>query len=196
MNKVIDKIIATPYISGETPHIERLYEDSFKLLPTMRDQSVDMILTDPPYDMKFMDIINMHKEFVRICRGAIIVFMPPHNQWVYPADQYLFWIKPISTKNTSKSYSRFVEMIHVYNVTTWNCDRHWSQYTNVFMDLVDDASLHPHRKPPSLIERLIRNHTNEGDWILDPFAGSMVVADVAERLNRNCVAIEIEEKST
>jgi DNA modification methylase len=172
--------------------MDKIIGDSFKILPTLADQSVDMILTDPPYDLESKQILWLHQEFTSLSKGAIVVFMPPENQWIHPADQYLFWIKPISTKNTSKSYSRFVEMIFVYNVTTWNCKRHWSQYTNVFTDLVDDTKLHPYRKPPSLIERLIRNHTNEGDTILDPFAGSFVVSDVAERLNRNCISIEIE----
>lgn len=76
----------------------------------------------------------------------------------------------------------------------WNCNRHWSQYTNVFMDLVDDAKKHPYRKPPSLIERLILNHTNEGDTILDPFAGSGVVKEVCMKLGRNSISIEIEGK--
>lgn len=172
--------------------MDKIIGDSFKLLPKLEDQSFDMILTDPPYDLTTHKIHWLHSEFRRICKGAIVVFMPPENQWIHPADQYLFWVKPISTKNTSKSYSRFVEMIFVYNVTTWNCNRHWSQYTNVFTDLVDDAKLHPYRKPPSLIERLIRNHTNEGDIILDPFAGSFVVSNTAERLNRKCISIEIE----
>jgi DNA modification methylase len=172
---------------------DRIFGDSFDLLETLPDKFVDVVLTDPPYDLKVPQMVWLHKQFDRICKGAIIIFMPPENQWVIPADQYLFWIKPISTKNTIKSYSRFVEMIFVYNVTTWNCKRHWSQYTNVFTDLVDDATIHPYRKPPSLIERLIRNHTNEGDIILDPFAGSFVVDDVATRLNRGCLSIEKEK---
>ena len=167
--------------------------DSFEILPTLEDQSVDMILTDPPYDLTTHRIHWLHSEFRRICRGTIVVFMPPENQWVFPANQYLFWIKPISTKNTSKSYSRFVEMLFVYNngVTTWNSKRHWSQYTNVFTDLVDDIRLHPYRKPPSLIERLIINHTYIGDTVLDPFCGSDVVGDVCERLKRNSISIDI-----
>jgi DNA modification methylase len=174
--------------------ITRIIGDSFKILPTLFDKSVDLILVDPPYDLNEQDKLFLHEEFKRISKGAIIVFMPPENQWILPADQYLFWTKPMSTKNTSKSYSRFVEMIFVYNVTTWNCKRHWSQYTNVFTDLVDDTKLHTYRKPPSLIERLLLNHTNKGDLILDPFAGSFVVADVSERLNRNCIAIEINKQ--
>lgn len=171
--------------------------NSFEILPNLVDQSVDMILTDPPYDMSIYDMVKTHSQFLRICKGAIIVFMPPENQWILPAHQYLFWIKPISTKNTSKSYSRFVEMMFVYyNTTTptWNSDRHWSQYTNVFTDLVDDTKLHPYRKPPSLIERLILNHTNPDDTVLDPFAGSGVVREVCKKLKRGYFCIDIEDK--
>ena len=139
--------------------------DSFTILPSSAKKSVQMILTDPPYDLDLEQKERLHYFFRQICFGTVIVFMPPEKPWILPADQYLFWVKPISTKNTSKSYSRFVEKRFVYHMEKpkWNCDRHWSQYTNVFMDLVDDSSLHPYRKPPSLIERLIRNHTDVGN---------------------------------
>jgi len=167
---------------------KRMNIDAMDLLKGLDDKSIDVILTDPPYDFSrgYKDDV-LHKEFTRVCKGIIIVFAPPENQWVLPADQYGFWIKPISTKNTVKSYSRFVEMIFFYGRNKWNCDRHWSQYTNVFTDLVDDTAVHPFRKPPSLIERLILNHSDEGDLILDPFAGSFVVADICEKLHRNYI---------
>ena len=165
--------------------------DSFEILPTLEFKSVDLILTDPPYDFNQQQKKFLQEQFLRVCKGTIIVFSPPENQWLLPADQYLFWIKPISTKNTSKSYSRFVEQIFVYGRGVWNADRHWSQYTNVFTDLVDNSSLHPYRKPPSLIERLLRNHSNEGDLVLDPFAGSGTVEEVCSRLNRRNTSIQI-----
>jgi DNA modification methylase len=164
--------------------------DSFQLLKELPPKCVPAIITDPPYDLRPEEKRALHEEFIRLCRGVIIVFSPPENQWILPADQYLFWEKPISTKNTSKRYSRFVEMIFVYGDNVWNCGRHWSQYTNVFKDLVDDAGNHPFRKPPSLIERLILNHTNRGDVILDPFAGSGVVSHVALSLGRHHISIE------
>jgi DNA modification methylase len=165
-------------------------ENSFEYLFTLETQSFDLVLTDVPYDLSEDQKQFLHKEFLRIAKGAI-VFSPPENQWILPADQYLFWIKPISTKNTSKHYSRFVEMIFCYGILKWFPKRHWSQYTNVFTDLVDDAKLHPYRKPPSLIERLIKNHTEVGDKILDPFAGSGTVHQVCERLSRNSLSIEL-----
>ena len=175
---------------------EKINGDAFTLLTLMDDNQFDAIITDPPYDFKQEQKEYIHKQMKRVCKDTMVIFSPPENPWIHPADQYLFWQKPISTKNTSKRYSRFVEMMFVYQLNdnpTWNCKRHWSQYTNVFMDLVDDSKVHPFRKPPSLIERLILNHTNEGDIILDPFAGSFVIAEVAERLGRDCVSIEIDE---
>jgi len=172
----------------------RVNGNSFEILSKMDDKSFDMILTDVPYNLDNWQKRTLHNEFIRICKGVIIVFSPPENQWILPADQYLFWIKPISTKNTSKNYSRFVEMIFLYGKNVWNSDRHWSQYTNVFWDLVDDAGLHSFRKPPSMIERLILNHTNEGQSILDPFAGSFVVANVAKKLGRDCMSIELDKE--
>jgi len=171
-----------------------LNKDSFEYLPKVHDNSVDLILTDPPYDFDDDQKWFIHQNLMRISRGAVIVFSPPENQWILPADQYLFWTKPISTKNTSKRYSRFVEMIFVYGYGTWNTERHWSQYTNIFKDLVDTVEFHSFRKPPSLIERLILNHSNENDIIFDPFAGSGIVAEISKRLKRQFVCIEKDKK--
>ncbi len=172
--------------------------DSFEILKEFNDNAFDIVLTDPPYSLDTKEQIWLHQEFERLSRGTIIVFSPPENQWTPPPwvnpPQILFWVKPISTKNTSRRYSRFVEMIFVYsdNPNHWHPGRHWSQYTNVFTDLVDNSKLHPFRKPPSLIERLILNHTKPDQYILDPFAGSGVVEEVAARLGRDCYSIEIE----
>lgn len=165
--------------------------DWFKSVPA---SCVDLIITDPPYDFDESLKTWFHREFLRVSKTWVIVFSPPENQWILPANQYLFWEKPISTKNTSKSYSRFIEMMFVYGYGTWNADRHWSQYTNVFKDLVDNSAYHSFRKPPSLIERLILNHSNPNDLILDPFSGSGVVCSVAKRLGRRFIGIEKDEK--
>ena len=158
------------------------------------DKSVDLIFTDPPYDLNEGAKRFFQKEFLRVCKGAIVVFAPPENQWIQPADQYLFWNKPISTKNTSRRYSRFVEMIFVYNVETWNCHRHWSNYVNTFSDFVDSTDDHPHRKPFSLITRLLLNHSVRGDIVLDPFAGSGVVLEAAKLYGRKYIGVEFNRK--
>jgi len=171
--------------------------DSFVFLPMMPDKSVDLILTDVPYDLQQDQKQFLHDQFRRLAKRCVIVFSPPENQWAFPdINEYLFWIKPISTKNTSRKYSRFVEMIFIYHQseTIWNSDRHWSQYTNVFTDLVDDSSKHPFRKPPSLLERLVLNHSLKNDVIFDPFCGSAPLLDVCLRTERTFIGFEMNKE--
>lgn len=52
---------------------------------------------------------------------------------------------------------------------------------------------HPTQKPLVLLERIIKASSNEGDLILDPFAGTFTTCDVARRLNRRSIGIEIDE---
>lgn len=53
---------------------------------------------------------------------------------------------------------------------------------------------HPARFPSALPEYFIRMLTDTGDLIVDPFAGSCVVGEVAERLNRRWVCSELVEE--
>lgn len=52
---------------------------------------------------------------------------------------------------------------------------------------------HPTQKPEKLLAKLILASSNAGDMILDPFAGSGSTAVTAKKLNRNYVAIEMNE---
>jgi DNA modification methylase len=152
------------------------------------ESKVDLIIADPPYDFNH----NTMETYNSVMANPKILFYPPENQWIGKPDQVLFWIKPISTKNTSRRYSRFVEMIGIYGTVNWNTERHWSQYTNIFTDIVDN-SFHPNSKPESLLTRLVKNHTNPFDRILDPFMGSGTTLVVAKRLGRKAIGIEIDE---
>lgn len=49
---------------------------------------------------------------------------------------------------------------------------------------------HPSQKPEALLERVIRASSNEGDLVLDPFAGTFTTCAVAQRLNRKTIGIE------
>jgi len=52
---------------------------------------------------------------------------------------------------------------------------------------------HPARYPALLPEYFIRMLTDTEDFVIDPFAGSCVTGEVAERLGRNWVCIELRE---
>jgi len=59
---------------------------------------------------------------------------------------------------------------------------------------MDEYEEHPSQKPESLLERIIRASSNEGDTVLDPFAGTFTTAAVARRLKRRSISIESQEK--
>ena len=52
---------------------------------------------------------------------------------------------------------------------------------------------YPHQKPLALYERIIKASSNEGDTVLDPFAGCATTCVAAERLGREWIGIDINE---
>ena len=52
---------------------------------------------------------------------------------------------------------------------------------------------HPARFPSTIPEFFIRFLTDQGDLVLDPFAGSCVTGEVAERLGRRWICSELEQ---
>ena len=53
---------------------------------------------------------------------------------------------------------------------------------------------HPTQKPAALLRRIIQASSNEGDLVLDPFAGTFTTAAVAKELNRRSISIELQEE--
>lgn len=53
--------------------------------------------------------------------------------------------------------------------------------------------IHPHQKPLDLLEFLISKSTNEGETVLDMFAGVGSTMKAAINLHRKCIAIELDE---
>lgn len=163
----------------------------------------DFIIADPLYDLALSELELLDFWFTGLSRNGYVAFSPPENPFIPVAadvTHHYFWIKPLSTKNYKKmrNPSRFVELIQ-YKVVPetnriWNgAKQHWSMSTNVFTDIVQEPMLHDKgwRKPLSLIKRLIKLYTNPGDTVLDPFAGSGVVAEACIQLDRNSVSFDI-----
>ena len=61
------------------------------------------------------------------------------------------------------------------------------------IDFYSETRCHPTQKPSKLIERVIKASSNDGNLILDPFAGSGSTAMAALSLNRNFIVIENDE---
>ena len=59
---------------------------------------------------------------------------------------------------------------------------------------MDEYENHPTQKPISLLERIIKASSNEGDLVLDPFSGTFTTCYVAKQLNRNSIGIELQDE--
>ena len=68
--------------------------------------------------------------------------------------------------------------------------------TNVWMDIneIFKGKLHPTQKPSRVVEIPIEVHTDPGDYVVDPFAGSGATAFAARKLGRRFVVVEKDEE--
>lgn len=162
-------------------YVDKLYD--------MPDGSIDTIIMDPPYDIEpDFDLLD------RVCRGNIICFCAPENEFFRP-DERAYWIKTPSTKNYTKHLGRFVEHILIARRgDTFNTDLHWSNYTGVYTDMILTKQVHPFEKPLSLMERLVLIYSKLGDIILDPFMGSGTTGLACQNTGRKFLGCEIDQK--
>ena len=58
----------------------------------------------------------------------------------------------------------------------------------------DEKVDHPTQKPLSISERIIKHFSNEGDFVVVPFAGSGSECVAAKKLNRDFVGFELNEQ--
>ena len=56
------------------------------------------------------------------------------------------------------------------------------------------GQMHPGQIHPGIIENVLHLYTNEGDLVVDPFAGGGITIDVCKYWKRNCVALDIDPR--
>lgn len=76
-------------------------------------------------------------------------------------------------------------------VSNW-LEREMAYPTNVLYLATETGNKsHSATFPAALPEWFIKLFTQEGDWVLDPFLGSGTTCEVAQRLNRNSIGVEL-----
>ena len=215
-------------------------DDCFNYISDIKDKSIDLILTDPPYliskksnfknysdgttkeiitkygkhsidfgdwDKDEIDWNLLFKEYYRILKdgGTLIFFFDIWKSTIIKeiADTNKFkqprvcqWQKtnpvPINSKvnylsNATEHFFTFIKG----KKPTFN-----SEYDNgVYRYPIchgKERLKHPTQKPLNLIMDLIKKHSNDGDLVLDTFAGSGTTGEASKLLN-NYLLIEKDE---
>lgn len=191
--------------------------DSLKFLKEVPSDSIDLIVTDPPYNAgKIFDKvkektyfdIKFHKKWLKECDrvikpdGQIYVFWWPkflkEMLDIFEHRQILFWTKPFARMmKLTRRWENFTELIL------------WKTYSDEFtfnpfhdirnVDYFNDqppfrGRYHVAQKPIPLIEQLIIASSNPNDIVLDLFSGSGSIVLAAQNLHRKFIGIEISEK--
>jgi site-specific DNA-methyltransferase (adenine-specific) len=68
----------------------------------------------------------------------------------------------------------------------------WNEYPRICGTFTERTGF-PCQMPESLLARIIRVSSNEGNWVLDPFCGSGTTAVVAHKLDRAYTTIDLSE---
>lgn len=167
----------------------------------------DLLVTDPPYGMKFQSNYRIIKHgeiagddalpkdalchWITLAKRAAYVFCRWDNIPEFSGQtSVLAWVKNNwSMGDLQHEHGRQWEAIMFYAK-----DRHEfnKRIPDVLFDDRTGNDLHPTQKPVSLIKKLIE--CNVGDLIVDPFMGSGTTLRAAKDLGRRAIGIEIEEK--
>ena len=183
--------------------------DSLEILKTLPDKCFDLLLTDPPYGIgadkgtngfgvaqnkKYAggwDAVRPTREhfdeMLRVSKKAIIFGGNYFSDLLPTSKCWLVWDK-IGSLSFQNPFAD-VELL-------WTNFSHASKkYTAIQQGFVNSEQverIHPTQKPVNLLMAILRDHTEAGFTILDPFSGSGSVAIACHRLGLDFVAIERE----
>jgi DNA modification methylase len=112
----------------------------------------------------------------------------------YEPRQAIIWVKNRATLSRSAyhwSHEQAIYAVRFGETANWKGDRKQRTVWQAEVPLLKDR-IHPTQKPIELYTRPILNHTEEGDVVYDPFAGSGVIFAAAQETGRVALGVEIE----
>jgi site-specific DNA-methyltransferase (adenine-specific) len=192
--------------------------EGMRLIP---DNSIDLIISDPPYGMNFQSgyrkerhniITNDNnlawlngylQEVKRISKedAHAYIFCSMHNVdiFVTKVKKYLDYKNIIIwEKNNTGMGDLFGDYAPKYEMIIF-CSNGKKKLNgrrdpNIFKWAKTGNNLHPTEKPTELINWLIEKSTQHGDIVCDSFMGSWTTARACKDLGRNFIGFELEEK--
>jgi site-specific DNA-methyltransferase (adenine-specific) len=193
--------------------------DCIKVMKTIPNNSIDLIITDPPYGDNLAygwknKIIKNNENPLINCLALVECYrLLKKNKSLYIFTNWKHY--PFLTEFILR-YTKF-KIRHLIVWKKHNFGFGWAfrnqfelilvlekgkpKYNlNDFSDVQNAShinhndSTHPHEKPLDLIQKIINHSSKEGDLILDPFCGSGSICLASKIRKRNFIGIELEEK--
>ena len=200
--------------------IDLLHGDCFELLKDIPDESVDMILTDPPYGMNFQSgrrktkyekikgdsnldwLDDFVDEIYRVSKPntAHYVFCSFHHidkfkqaiERKFKIKNILTWVKNNKSMGDLKGdFAPKTEFIIFFHKGRKLING--KRDPNVLEFKKTRNELHPTQKPVDMTEYMIGKFSDEGDVILDPFMGSGTTGVACLNTNRRFIGIELDD---
>ena len=200
--------------------INLLHGDCFELFQNIPDESVDMILTDPPYGMSFQSDYRKTK-YEKIKGDSNLDWLGDFVNEIYRVSKpntahYVF----CSFHHVDKFKQAIENKFKVKNILTWVKNNtsmgdlkgdfapktefiiffhkgrkliNGKRDPNVLEFKKTRNELHPTQKPVDMTEYMIGKFSDEGDLILDPFMGSGTTGIACLNTNRRFIGMELEE---
>ncbi len=113
--------------------------------------------------------------------------------------RHLIWVKNGFVMKPNGYHNQYEIIYHGYKsgggaLARWYAGRTESEASDVWRVDRDQSNTykHPTQKPVELPARAIRNSSQEGDIVYEPFAGSGSTLIAAAQLSRRCFALEID----
>lgn len=199
-----------------------LHGDSCLILPTLKENNYDLLLSDPPYGMDFNsgwsdkkkienDTIDQTASLMHeVLSKSVSLLKDDAHFYLFGSIDYLNIIKPIietylNLKNILIWDRKIIGMGDLktygksYDIIYFGYNKKWKELNGtrdrdlLSYNRVDPSKIiHPTEKPIDLLEYLIKKSTKENDNILEPFAGGGSTLIAAKNTNRMATGIEID----
>lgn len=195
-----------------------IHADSLTVLRQMEPESVDAVITDPPYGINYVSqtgakVKNDTAPFIwflydafRVLKpgGSIICFTRWDVQQTFidamklagfKVKSEVIWDKVIGGQGDLKAqFSPSHENITFAIKGKYSFPGHRPRDLVTYQKLASSQMIHPTEKPVGLLTNLISSVTKPGDLIVDPFAGSGSTCVAAKKTGRRFIGIELDDE--